>query len=229
MTIDALRETLLTHREDTYAAFQGALIPNLDAADLIGVRTPILRKLAKELVRSGDATLFLDDLPHRYHEENVLHAFVIAEERDFSRCMEAVSRFLPYVNNWAVCDGLSPKIFAKYKAELLAQCRIWLRSDHVYTVRFALVMLLKHFTEAPHCAEALSLAMSAKGGYYVDTAVAWLFAEAIAKCPDVAVRYFEHGLLRTEVHNKAIQKAVESYRVPSETKAYLKTLKQKKS
>ncbi len=226
---ETIRRRLLSNGDDRYGSFQSGLIPGLAPGEMIGVRTPLLRKLAKELVRRKETEAFLRDLPHRYHEENVLHGFIVAEEKDFSRCMEETERFLPYVTNWAVCDGFSPKVFARHQGEVLERCRVWLQSEQTYTVRFALVMLLKHCLTESYAEEALALAAQAHGEYYVNMAAAWLFAEAMAKCPKQALPYLQQGVLSHEVHNKAIQKAVESYRVTSEMKAYLKTLKRKRS
>lgn len=227
---EEIRSALLGSADEKYKAFQGALIPTRAPGTMIGVRTPALRKLAKEFARHPEADRFLQELPHGYYEEDLIHAFMVAEIKDFTRCMAQVERFLPYVDNWAVCDSFAPKCFPKHKEELFPYCRVWLTSAHTYTVRYALITMLKHFLTEEYAAETLALAASVDSGeYYINMGAAWLFAEAVAKCPDLAVPYLERGLLKTEVHNKAIQKAVESFRVPDETKAYLKTLKRKKS
>lgn len=226
---EEIRLVLREHEDVKYKAFQGALIPNLNSATMIGVRTPIMRKLAKQFAKHEDVQGFLLDVPHVYYEENVVHAFIIAEMKDYSRCMEGTEAFLPYVDNWAVCDGFSPKVFKKNLPDLFERCKLWLQSEHTYTVRFALVMLLKHFLKEPYAAEALRMAAEVDSDeYYVDMAVAWLFAEAVGVCPQYAIPYLESCVLKTEVHNKAIQKSVESRKVSEDTKEYLKTLKRKK-
>lgn len=227
---DDVLAALIAHKEEDYKRFQSGLIPTLDPSTMLGVRAPILRRLAKQFSRRGDMDEFLGNLPHRYYEENVLHTFMVAEMIDYARCMEETERFLPYMDNWAVCDGFAPKVFAANREALLERCRLWLRSDHSYTVRYGLVMLLKHFLSSEYAAEALALAAAVNSDeYYVNVAVAWLFAEAMGKCPSLAQPYFQDGRLKDDVHNKAIQKAVESRKVSDETKAYLKTLKRKKS
>ena len=224
-----IRGALMAQAEEGYRDFQSALIPTQRKDRMLGVRTPAMRKLAREYARRPDVEDFLRDLPHLYYEENALHGFLIEQIRDYDRCMAETERFLPYVENWAVCDSFSPKVFARHKPEVFERCRVWLASDRVYTVRYGLVTLLKHFLTEPYGAQTLALAAAVDSGeYYINMAQAWLFAEAMAKCPETALPYFQQGALKPEVHNKAIQKAVESYRVPPETKAYLKTLKRKK-
>ena len=143
--------------------------------------------------------------------------------------MAETEAFLPYIENWAVCDCFSPKVFQKHKAEVFEKCKVWLQSEHTYTVRYALVLFLKFYLEREYAEDVLRLAASVDSGeYYINMAVSWLFAEAVGKCPELAVPYIEQNVLKTEVHNKAIQKSVESRRVPEETKAYLKTMKRKK-
>ncbi len=224
--IEEIRATLIDNAEEKYKAFQGSLVPTQERGGMLGVRVPVMRKLGKEFAQRPDIHLFLDDLPHRYYEENALHSFIIEQIKDYDRCMEETERFLPYIDNWAVCDCFSPKVFKKNLPDFYAKCKAWLRSDHTYTVRYGLVMLLKHFLTVEYAEDALRMAAAVDSEeYYVNMAVSWLFAEAVGKCPHVAIPYLESGVLKKEVHNKAIQKSIESRRVPDDTKIYLKTLK----
>lgn len=224
-----IRAALIERSEEKYKAFHGGLVPTQERGMLLGVRVPVLRALAKELAKRPDIQAFLRDVPHAYYEENALHSFIIEQIGDFDSCMEETERFLPYIDNWAVCDCFSPKAFKKNRPALFDKCCVWLKSEHTYTVRYALVMLLKHFLTADYAQETLRMAAAVDSEeYYINMAVSWLFAEAVGKCPDSAIPYFEKGVLKTEVHNRAIQKSVESRRVPEETKAYLKTLKRRK-
>ena len=223
---DEIRAALIANSEERYKAFQEILVPTIEPSAMLGVRVPMMRKLAKDFAKRHDIGVFLDDLPHEYYEENAVHSFIIGEMRDYERCITETERFLPYIDNWAVCDCFSPKAFKKNLPDLFARCRLWLGSEHTYTVRYALVMLLKHFLTSEYAEETLRMAAAVdRDEYYVNMAVSWLFAEAVGKCPHLAIPYLESGCLKTEVHNKAIQKSVESRRVPDETKAYLKTLK----
>ena len=226
---EEIRSVLISHGEAGYKAFHGSLVPTQNREELLGVRVPILRKLAKEFAKREDAEAFFRDVPHMYYEEYALHSFMIEQIKDYDRCMEETEAFLPYIDNWAVCDCFSPKAFGTHKAELFEKCKVWLQSEHTYTVRYGLVMLLKHFLTEPYAADALALAGNVnREEYYVNMAVSWLFAEAVGKCPHLAIPYFTQQTLKTEVHNKAIQKAVESKKIPQDTKTYLKTLKRKK-
>ena len=226
---EEIRAALSQHAEEKYKAFHGSLVPTQNKCVILGVRVPLMRRIAKQFAKRNDVTEFLRDVPHAYYEENAVHSFLIEEIKDYDTCMAETERFLPYIDNWAVCDCFSPKVFAKHKPELFEKCKEWLQSGHTYTVRYALVMMLKHFLTEKYAEETLCLAGAVDSGeYYINMAVSWLFAEAVGKCPELAVAYIERNVLKTEVHNKAIQKSVESRRVPDETKAYLKTLKRKK-
>ena len=226
---EEIRKSLIASAEPKYKAFHSALVPTENASVILGVRVPVMRKLAKDFAKREDAEQFLRDVPHLYYEENAVHSFMIEQIKDYDRCMRETEAFLPYIDNWAVCDCFSPKVFGRHKAELFEQCKLWLQAEHTYTVRYALVMLLKHFLTAEYAEEALSLAATInRDEYYINMAISWLFAEGIGKCPHIAIDYIERSLLKTEVHNKAIQKSVESRKVPEDTKAYLKTLKRKK-
>ena len=226
---DEIRAALTEHAEEKYKAFHGSLVPTQNQCGLLGVRVPVMRRIAKQFAQRQDVSEFLRDVPHAYYEENAVHSFLIEQIKDYDPCMTETELFLPYIDNWAVCDCFSPKCFGKHKQELFEKCRLWLQSEHTYTVRYGLVMLLKHFLTPDYAEDALRLASEVDSeDYYINMAVSWLFAEAVGKCPELAVPYIEGNVLKTEVHNKAIQKSVESRRVPLETKAYLKTLKRKK-
>lgn len=221
-----VREKLMQMQDLEYADFQRKLLPTVDAETVIGVRTPQLRKLAKGLKGSEEAEAFIKELPHEFFDENQLHAFLIAEEKDFEKCIRQVERFLPFVDNWATCDQLSPKIFRKHRSELLGYIRVWLESEHVYTVRFAVGMLMEHFLDedfAPGYPEMVAAVRSDE--YYINMMIAWYFATALAKQWDAVLPYIEDRRLDVWTHNKAIQKSVESRRITKEQKEYLKTLK----
>ena len=222
----SIRETLFSLREEKYAAFQARLIPNVAPERVIGVRTPALRKLAKTLRGSGQAEEFLKALPHEFFEENNLHAFLLCEMKDFEACVQAVEDFLPYVDNWATCDQMSPGVFRQNKQALLPPIRRWIASEQCYTRRFGIGMLMSHFLDEDFREEYLSLVSDIRSEeYYVNMMIAWYFATALAKQYEAALPYLENRRLAPWVHNKAIQKALESFRVSDEHKNYLRTLK----
>ncbi len=220
-----IQEQLFRLQDLKYRDFQAPLIPNVPKELMIGVRTPDLRKLAKELTKSGEGEAFLLALPHEYYEEDNLHAFLLGEIRDFARCVQELDRFLPYVDNWASCDSLRPRVLAKHKEALLPHVRRWIASEHCYTRRFGLEMLMCHFLDEAFRPEYLELAVIDSGEYYVNMMVAWFFATALAKQYEATLPYLEERRLQPWTHNKAIQKAVESFRVHKEQKETLKTLK----
>ena len=222
----SIRETLFSLRDEKFAAFQARLIPNVAPERVIGVRTPALRKLAKTLRGSGQAEEFLKALPHEFFEENNLHAFLLCEMKDFEACVQAVEDFLPYVDNWATCDQMSPGVFRKNKQALLPPIRRWIASEQCYTRRFGIGMLMSHFLDEDFREEYLSLVSDIRSEeYYVNMMIAWYFATALAKQYEAALPYLENRRLAPWVHNKAIQKALESFRVSDGHKTYLKTLK----
>ena len=212
-----------------YQTFQCKLIPNLPPARIIGVRTPALRQLAKELAKREDAGEFLAALPHRHFDENQLHAFIISLGKDYGETLAAVDAFLPYVDNWATCDQMSPAVFRKHRTELFPEIERWMASEHVYTVRFGIGMLMQHYLDAdfdPAYLERVAALRSDE--YYVNMMIAWYFATALAKQYDATLPYIEEQRLDIWTHNKAVQKAIESFRITAEQKDYLKTLKKKK-
>ncbi len=228
MITEEIRARLFSLQDTAYRDFQVKLIPGMDAQKEIGVRTPELRKLAKELAKREDIREFLNDLPHQYFDENQLHAFILSGEKDFEKCMEDLERFLPYVDNWATCDQTSPKVFRKHRKELLDAIRRWIESDHPYTVRFAIKMLMEHFLDEdfdPAYPEMVAEVRSEE--YYIRMMIAWYFATALAKQYEAVLPYLEQKKLDVWTHNKTIQKAVESYRITEEQKIYLKSLKRK--
>ncbi len=223
---EQIRAELFRLQDTQYRDFQIRLLPTVQPETVIGVRTPELRKLAKQLAKEPGIAAFLDSLPHRYFDENQLHAFVLSEWKDFDRCVKEVDRFLPFVDNWATCDQLSPRVFKKHKEALLEQIRIWLRSERTYTIRFAIGMLMQHYLDEafdPVYLEEVSIIRSEE--YYVNMMIAWYFATALAKQFDAAVFYLEHRRLDPWTHNKTIRKAAESYRISDAQKTYLKSLK----
>ena len=223
-----IQETLKSLSEPAYRDFMAPLLPNLPRERILGVRTPALRGYARELYRRGEYELFLRELPHAYYEENNLHAFLIAEMRDFDRCLAELERFLPCIDNWATCDCLRPKVFGKNRARLLERIPAWLASGETYTVRFGIGMLMAHFLDGDFRPEYLSWVSSLRSEeYYVNMMIAWYFATALAKQYEATLPYLENRRLDRWTHNKTIQKAVESYRVSEERKTELKSLKQK--
>jgi len=220
-------ERLFSLRDEKYAAFQRPLLPNLAPESIIGVRTPALRLLAKELRGSAEAETFLAALPHRYFEENQLHAFLVAQERDYRRCIERLECFLPFVDNWATCDQLSPRVLGRHRAELLPEVRRWMASGHEYTCRFGIGMLMRYYLEDNTFSEEYLRWVAAvdREEYYVRMMQAWFFATALAKQWSAAEPYMHDGRLPDWVRRKAIQKAIESFRIPPAHKSHLRSLK----
>jgi len=198
----------------------------VDRKLFIGVRVPMLRGFAKEIKDTPEAKKFIAKLPHKYYDENMLHGLLLAEIKDYDECIKYVDKFLPYVDNWAVCDIMSPKVFKKHKAELLEKIPEWIGSGETYTCRFGIEMLMSHFLDKDFKEEYLQLVASVDSDeYYVKMMVAWFFATALTKQWDASVKVIEAGQLGAWTHNKSIQKARESYRITDEQKAYLNTLK----
>ena len=223
-----MREELFKLQHIKYRDFQKKLIPTVDPDTVIGVRTPDLRNLAKQMRGTPEAEAFMEVLPHEYFDENQLHAFLISEEKDYDRCIRRLEAFLPYIDNWATCDQLSPKVFKKHKDELLTRIRMWMKSDHTYTIRFAIGMLMQHFLDEDFDLQYPDMVAQIRSEeYYVNMMIAWYFATALAKQYEAVVPYLETQKLDVWTHNKAIQKARESYRITPEQKEYLKSLKRK--
>ncbi len=219
-------EKLLEVKDDKYQEFQAKLVPNIDAATVIGVRTPDMRRIAKDFFTTKEKDAFLKELPHKYYEENLVHFFMISMIKDFDECIEAVEKFLPYVDCWPVSDQATPKSFKKNHQKLLLYIKKWIASDHVYTARFGMRMLMNEFLDKDFKEEYLELVASKEGDdYYLKMMQAWYFATALAKQYDAAVKYIEDRRLDEWVHKKAIQKAVESFRVTDEHKQHLKSFR----
>ena len=224
--MDVIVEKLQELADSGYRDFQAKLMPTVAKDTTIGVRTPAMRALAKELKGTELAASFLQELPHQYFDENQLHAFLINELKDYKQCLEELELFLPYVDNWATCDQLSPKVLKKQPDATLAAIKKWLGSDHDYTVRFGMEMLMSFYLDDLFKPEFLAWVAADKNeAYYVKMMVAWFFATALAKQYEATVPYFEQRLLPEWSHKQAIQKACESYRVTKEHKEYLRTLK----
>ena len=216
-------------QDTNYQIFQSKLIPTVAPEKVIGVRTPALRAYAKVLGKREAVFVLLHALPHPYFDEDQLHAFIISLGKNYDETLAAVDTFLPYVDNWATCDQLSPKVFRKHRAELLPEIKRWMASEHIYTIRFGVGMLMQHYLDEDFDPAYLEdVAALRSGEYYVNMMIAWYFATALAKRYDATLPYLEQRRLDAWTHNKAIQKAIESYRVTEERKAYLRTLKIKK-
>lgn len=221
-----IREELFSLQDVSYGDFQAKLTPGVPRELFIGVRVPEIRKLAKKLIKKTEAVEFLRELPHKYYDENMLHGLLISEFKEYDACIKAVDAFLPYVDNWAVCDTMSPKVFKKNKSELMTKIKEWTASEKTYTCRFGIEMLMSYFLDDDFEPEYLDIPASVHSEeYYVQMMVAWFFATALAKQWDAAIIYIENEVLGTWIHNKTIQKARESYRITPEQKEYLKTLK----
>ncbi len=226
MNRDEIVTELFRMRDVDYALLQAKIIPTVAADRIIGVRTPALRAFAKDLYKDRDKEDFLSCTPHQYFDEDQLHAFVISLEKDFDKCIAEADAFLPFIDNWATCDQLSPKAFKREPEKLLQYIQSWIKSDQTYTVRFAIGMLMRHFLDERFEVGYADMVAEVKSEeYYINMMIAWYFATALAKQYDRIVPYLEGKRLDGWVHNKAIRKSVESYRITDEQKAYLKTLK----
>ncbi len=226
MIEDEIRDKLLSLQDRKYREMQRKIIPTLPADSIIGVRTPALRSYAKELGKRDDIQSFLDRLPHRFFEENQLHAFIIAGMKDFGQCMAELERFLPHLDNWASCDQLTPKSFRLQHEKLLEHILNCTVSEHPYTLRFAIKMLMDHFLDKDFDISYPEMVVKIKSeAYYVKMMVAWYFATALAKQYEAVLPFIERRVLEPWTHNKAIQKSLESYRIKDGQKEYLKKLK----
>jgi len=227
MTVVEIRQRLTELGDDKNAAFQFKLTPGIERQAFLGVRMPDIRRLAKDIAHEGGAEEFLSALPHEFYDEYALHAVLLCGVRDYAAALEAVTEFLPYIDNWAVCDTLKPAAFSRHKPELLNEIRNWCESGEAYTVRFGIEMLMTHFLDADFKAEYLEIPAAVQSSeYYVNMMTAWFFATALAKQWDEAVKYIENRRLSPWTHSKAIQKALESFRVTDEHKKYLRTLRE---
>ena len=221
-----ITKRLFELQDEKYADFQAKLTPGIPRESFIGVRVPQVRTLAKGYYKDPESADFLQELPHQYYDENMLHGLVLSEMKDFEACVKAVDAFLPYVDNWAVCDIMSPKVFRKHKEELLPVIKRWVASDQVYTCRFGIEMLMSHYLDQDYKPEYLEIVAAVRSEeYYVNMMIAWFFATALAKQWDTVIPCIEEKKLEPWVHNKTIQKERESYRITPEQKEYLKGLR----
>ena len=224
--MDNIKNYLFSLQDTKYKEFNCKLMPTVTPDTVIGVRTPQLRAYAKEVFKSEYAEIFLSSLPHTYYEENNLHGFLIEKIKDYDLCIKHLNKFLPFVDNWATCDQLTPKIFKKHTDKLLKQIEIWINSEHTYSVRFAIKMLMAFYLDENFKPAYPKLVASIKSDeYYINMMIAWYFATALAKQYNETIPYLENKTLDKWIHNKTIQKAVESYRITDEQKTYLRTLK----
>ena len=228
--MDSIKEELFKLQDLKYRDMQIKIIPNIDSDTIIGVRTPELRKIAKRMLKE-DYKTFLEDLPHKYFDENQLHAFIISGIKDYDECLDCFNKFLPYIDNWATCDQQSPKVFNKNvnKDKVLKEIKKWITSKNTYTIRFGIGMLMRNYLDKDFKPEYLELVSNIKSKeYYVNMMIAWFFATALAKQYDSTISYIKENKLDIWVHNKTIQKAIESFRITPEQKEYLRSLKIKK-
>lgn len=226
--ISEIRSELLEMADNDYKAFNSKLLPTVPSDRVIGIRTPVLKKYALQKSKEPGIKRFLETLPHYYYEENNLHAFIIMREKDFDKAVALTEAFLPFVDNWATCDSFIPKSFEKSADKLLPFIDKWIRSSETYTVRFAIGLYMRYFLDDKFRTEYLDKAVSAASEeYYINMMIAWYFATALAKQYDHTIVYLENNKLPVWIHNKTIQKAVESYRISDERKAYLRTLRVK--
>ena len=221
-----LQEKLLSLKDDKNALFVAKLIPNIDPKTIWWTKIPVLRNLAKEFKNSPEKEKFLKIIPHKFFEENLLHVIFLESEKDFDKAVLELEKFLPFIDNWSVCDTYSPKIFKKYPNETLQKIKIWIKSEKVYTIRYAIWLLLSNFLDENFSADLLELVAKVKNDdYYVQMMQAWFFATALAKQYDATISLLESKKLEPFVQNKTIQKSRESQRISSETKKYLLNLK----
>lgn len=224
-----LQQQLFAMQDLKYRDFHSKLLPGIDKETIIGIRTPVLRKFAKEYAKTEEAKAFLQELPHRYYEENNLHMMIITAEKDYESCLKLVKEFIPYINNWATCDLPVPKCFAKHKQELLIEIKQWVASKETYTIRYGIGVLMSLYLDEDFRPEYLKWVASVQSEeYYVNMMIAWYLATALAKQWNATIPYLEEKRLSEWVHKKTIQKAIESYRITSEQKVYLRSLRGKR-
>lgn len=222
----SVQSRLFEMADEKYREFHARLMPTIEHERVIGVRTPALRAYAKEFAKTHDADVFMQALPHKYYEENNLHAFLIEQIKDYDLCITAIDEFLPYIDNWATCDMMRPKVLKKHPARTLEKAKEWMAGSDTYTIRFGIEILMCFFLDRDFEPEYLDLAAALRSDeYYVNMMIAWFFATALAKQYDAALPFIEQRKLDRWTHNKAIQKAVESYRVTDGHKEYLRSLK----
>ena len=224
--MNEIQKQLFKMQDLEYKKFHSKLMPTVDEQKVIGIRIPVLRKIAKEFAKTEEAGKFIAELPHTYYEENNLHAFVLEKIKDFEAAVKLTEEFLPYIDNWATCDMFMPLVFKNNRDKILPYALNWIKSNNIYTIRYGIGILMKLFLDENFKEDYMNVVAGVVSEeYYVNMMIAWYFATALAKQYKSAVKYIEQKRLPVWVHNKTIQKAVESYRIPDETKEYLKTLK----
>lgn len=224
--MNSLQKQLFELQDLKYRDFHSKLLPGIDKEKIIGIRTPQLRKFAKEFAKTEEKVLFLQELPHTYYEENNLHMMLVSWMKDYGACLKEVRRFLPYIDNWATCDLPLPKCFEKHKTELLPEIQSWIMDTHTYTIRYGIGVLMRLYLDEAFLPEFPELVAQVRSEeYYVNMMIAWYMATALAKQWETIIPYIEQKKLPEWVHRKTIQKAVESYRITPEQKAYLKTFR----
>ncbi len=228
MTIKELQTLLFEYEDKKYGDFGAKLIPGFPREKFIGIRAPEYKNILKRIKGDEVIPVFLSTLPHTYHEENCLHVALINKIKDFDECLAALEKFIPYIDNWAVNDGVNPVCFKKHRDELIGLVQKWISSEATYTRRCGMKILMANYLDEDFKPEYLDLPADLRSDeYYVNMMTAWLFAEALVKQWDTAVKYIEGHRLDDWTHNKTIQKACESFRVPNERKEYLRLLKVK--
>jgi len=229
MQLSDITSLLFQFQDLGYRDFHSKLMPTIDKELIIGVRIPKIRQIAKQIKGLDVTEKFLTNLPHKYYEENNLHAYLIENQKDYHECIYLLEKFLPYIDNWATCDTIKPKIFNKYKSELFNKISIWINSNNVYTIRFAINMLMTHFLDEEFDKTHFNLVLSVNSSeYYVKMAIAWYFATALAMQYESAIKILlDNKINDVWTHNKTIQKAIESNRISLQRKLFLKTLKRK--
>lgn len=221
-----MKDKLLKLQDIKYKSFQERLIPNIDKNVIIGIKIPVLRKLAKEMIKDESYIEFLDSLPHVYLEENLLHAILVSELKDYDQCIFRLNLFLPYIDNWEVCDIISPKVFKNNNIKLIDEIKKWLNSKDEYIIRFGIEILMMYYLDDNFDISYHDLVSKIRSSdYYVNMMIAWYFATALAKKWDISIKYIEENKLDKWTHNKTIQKAIESYRITKEQKEYLRQLR----
>lgn len=225
-----IQKSLMDMQDLEYRDFNSSLLPGVPKESVIGVRIPEIRKYARTLYKTGEWEKFITELPHTYYEENALHMILLCNIKDYDTCIKYINEFLPYVDNWAVCDSGVPDCFKKNLDKLMTEVKVWIKSDRTYTVRYAVGVLMRLFLDEHFDKRYLAMAAGVESeGYYVNMMVAWYFATALAKQWDSTIAYIEDRKLTPWVHNKTIQKAVESYRITPQQKVYLKSMRIKKA
>lgn len=223
---EKIQAELFELQDEKYRDFHSKLIPDMEKENIIGIRTPVLRKYAKQFAKTEDAAAFLQDIPHTYYEENNLHMMLITSIKEYDKCLKEIEKFLPYIDNWATCDLPAPKCFVGHKEELLPHIKQWIHSGETYTIRYGIVMLMRLYLDEdfkPEYADLVAGVTSEE--YYVNMMIAWYMATALAKQWDAIIPYVEEHRFSDWVHRKTIQKAVESYRITDEQKGYLRSLR----